>query len=61
MVGILSFKDEAAYGLDTTRFQNKFRINNRYYEIVRLLYVRGSLRGRSTIVYSLQGIHTCGF
>jgi hypothetical protein len=43
---------EAAYGLDTTRFQNIFRINNRYYEIVRLLYrdVRGSLslRGRST-------------
>ncbi|KAF8491035.1 hypothetical protein F5888DRAFT_1077830 [Russula emetica] len=54
IVGILSFKDEAAYGLDTTRFQNMFRINNRYYEIVRLLYMHGSLRGRSTIVYSLQ-------
>ena len=61
IVGILSFKDEAAYGLDTTRFQKMFRINNRYYEIVRLLYVRGTLRGRSTIVYSLQGMYTCGF
>ena len=63
MVGILSFKDEAAYGLDTTlaRFQNMFRINNRNYEIVRLLYVRGGLRGRSTTVYSLQGMYICGF
>ena len=57
IVGILSFKDEAAYGLDTTRFQNMFRINNRNYEIVRLLHVCGSLRGRSTIVYSLQGMY----
>jgi hypothetical protein len=61
IVGILSFKEEAAYGLDTTRFQKMFRINNRYYEIVRLLYVRGTLRGRSTIVYSLQGMYICGF
>jgi hypothetical protein len=57
MIGILSFKDEAAYGLDTTRFQKVFRINNRHYEIVRLLYVRGSLRGGSTIVYGLQGMY----
>ena len=61
IVGILSFKDEAAHGLDTTRFQDMFRINNRNYEIVRFLYVRGSLRGRSTIVYSLQGMYICGF
>ena len=61
IVGILSLKDEAAYGLDTTRFQNMFLINNRHYEIARLLYVRGTLRGRSTIVHSLQGMYTCGF
>jgi hypothetical protein len=61
IVGILSFKEEATYGLDTTRIQNMFRINNRYYEIVRILYARGSLRGRSTVVYSLKGMYTCGF
>ncbi|KAI0271215.1 hypothetical protein BGY98DRAFT_203120 [Russula aff. rugulosa BPL654] len=54
IVGILSFKDEAAYGLDTTRFQKFFRINNRYYEIDHLLYMSGSFRGRSTTVYRLQ-------
>lgn len=61
VVGILSFKNEAAYGLDTTRFQKFFRINNRYYETVRILYMRGSLRGRSTTVYHLQGkyINSC--
>jgi hypothetical protein len=58
IVGILSFKDEAAYGLDTTRFENHFRINNRYYEIVRPLYMRGTLRGRSTTVYRLRGTYT---
>jgi Fungal protein kinase len=61
IVGILSFKDEAAYGLDTTRFQKFFRINNRYYEIDHLLYMSGSFRGRSTTVYRLQGMYTCGF
>ena len=61
IVGMLSFKGEAAYGLDTTRSQKMFRINNRYYEVARLLYVRGTLRGRSTIVYSLQGTYTYGF
>jgi hypothetical protein len=61
IVGILSFKDEAAYGLDTTRFQKFFRINNRYYEIGRLLHMRGSFRGRSTTAYRLQGMYTCGF
>jgi hypothetical protein len=61
IVGMLSFKDEAAYGLDPTRFQDIFCINNRHYELVRTIYVRGSLRGRSTVVYSLQGMYTCGF
>ena len=61
IVGILSIKDEAAYGLDTTRFQEFFHINNRYYEIVRPLHMRCTVRGRSTIVYRLQGMHACGF
>ena len=63
IVGILSIKDEAAYCLDPTRFQNMFCINGGLYEIVRPLYVRNSLRGRATVVYSLQGTskYTCGF
>jgi len=61
IVGMLSFKDEAAYGLDPTRFQDIFCINNRYYENVRILHDRGTLVGRSTVVYSLQGMYTCGF
>jgi len=56
VLGILSI-DEATYGLDPTRFQTFFFINNRCYEIARLVYVRGSFRGRSTIVYSLQGMY----
>ena len=56
IVGILSIKDETAYGLDPTRFQNFFCINNRYYESVRFLHVRGTLRGSSTIVHSLEGM-----
>ncbi|KAF8491081.1 hypothetical protein F5888DRAFT_1078011 [Russula emetica] len=56
IVGILSLKDKAAYGLDTTRTDDMFRINNRYYKVVRILYSRGSLRGRSTFVYSLQAM-----
>ncbi len=61
IVGILSFKEEAAYGLDTTCFQNFFCINNHYFKIVQILYLRGSLQGRSTIVYHLQGMYTCRF
>jgi hypothetical protein len=61
IVGILSIKDEAAYGLDPTRTQNIFYINNRYYEVVRRIFERGSFRGRSTVVYSLKGMYTCGF
>ena len=57
IVGILSVEDEAAYGLDLTRFQNFFRINNRYYQTVRFIYMSGTLRGRSTIVHSLQGMY----
>ena len=60
IVGILSFKEEAAYGLDTTRFQNIFRINDRYYEIVHPLYMRCTVRGRSTTIFRLQGMYTYG-
>jgi hypothetical protein len=56
VVGMLSFKGEAAYGLDTTRTQDMFCINNRYYDIVRPLYMRGSPRGPSTVVHSLSGM-----
>ena len=61
IVGILSFQGEADCGLDTTRSQDMFCINNRYYEIVRPLYMRGSPWGRSTVVYSLNGMCPCGF
>jgi hypothetical protein len=57
IIGMLSFKGEAAYGLDTTRTQDIFRINKRYYKIVRPLYMRGSPRGRSTVVHSLSGMY----
>ena len=59
IVGILSIKDEAAYGLDTTRFQDIFRINDRYYKVIHLLHARKHLRGRSTIVHRLQGMYRC--
>ena len=55
VVGILSL-NKANYGLDSTRFQNFFVINNKCYEIVCILHMRGSLRGRSTTVYSLKGM-----
>lgn len=61
MVGILSTQGEAAYGLDITRSQNEFFINNRHYRIVHHLYLRDDLRGRATAVYGLDGRYSCGF
>ena len=61
IVGILSFEDEAAYCLDTTRFQNIFCFNNRLFEATHRLYVRTCLLGRCTTVYGLQGMYTCRF
>ena len=61
IVDILFFRNEATYGLDTTRNQDTFCINNRHYEILRPIHVRPSLRGRYTFVYSLQGMYACGF
>jgi Fungal protein kinase len=57
IVGILSIKDEAAYGLDTTRFEKFFHFNYRHFEVVRSLHSHGSLWGRSTNVLSLQGMY----
>jgi hypothetical protein len=57
IVDILSIKNDAAYGLDPTRFEDYFYINDRVYKSVEYLCVRGTLRGRSTIVHSLEGMY----
>ncbi|KAH9996892.1 hypothetical protein BJV77DRAFT_1065650 [Russula vinacea] len=55
MVGILSIQGEATYGLDITRSQHMFHINNHYYQHVRFLYLHDSqLRGHATVLYSLD-------
>ena len=60
MVGILSIQGEATYGLDITRSQHMFHINNHYYQHVRFLYLHDSqLRGRATVLYSLDGMYLC--
>jgi hypothetical protein len=60
IVGILSIKEEAAYGMDITRShtQDMFLINNNYYRFARYLYLRGSLQGRATVVYRLDGMYS---
>ncbi|KAH9049346.1 hypothetical protein EDB84DRAFT_1115076 [Lactarius hengduanensis] len=55
MVGILSIPDEEAFGLDLTRVEKVYRLNNRNYEIVRKIHGRNGIRGHSTVVYSLKG------
>ncbi|KAH8997315.1 hypothetical protein EDB92DRAFT_1813783 [Lactarius akahatsu] len=50
MVGILSIPDEEAFGLDLTRVEKVYRLNNRNYEIVRKIHERNSIRGYSTVV-----------
>jgi hypothetical protein len=57
IVGILSIQGEAAYGLDTTRSQDLFHINNRFYQHVHYLHLRDCLRGRATVVHSLKGMY----
>ena len=54
MVGILSIRDEEGFGLDMTRIGNVFRINERDYDIARPIWVRKSVCGRATAVYSLK-------
>ena len=58
IIGILSIQGEALYGLDVTRTDaSEFCIDNRFYKLDRYLYLRGSLRGRGTAVYSLRGMY----
>ncbi|KAH9002100.1 hypothetical protein EDB86DRAFT_2901277, partial [Lactarius hatsudake] len=54
MVGILSIRDEAGFGLDSTRVKEVFHLNGRYYDIVRTIKNRDSICGRATAVYSLK-------
>jgi hypothetical protein len=53
IVGILSIRDEEAFGLDMTRVKNMYRLNDRNYEIVRTIHERNHIR-YSTTVYSLK-------
>jgi hypothetical protein len=57
MVGILSIQGEAAYGLDITRSQDLFHINNHLYQQVQYLYLQDCLRGHATVIYSLEGVY----
>ena len=54
MVGIMSIPDEEAFGMDMTRREDVYRINDRNYRIVRPICVRNSVRGRATFVCSLK-------
>ncbi|KAH9044430.1 hypothetical protein EDB85DRAFT_457573 [Lactarius pseudohatsudake] len=54
MVGILSIRDEAAFGLDMTCTENVYRLNGHNYEIVRTIQNRDSVRGHSTAVFGLK-------
>ncbi len=59
IIGMLCIQDEAGYGLDMTRSHKMFHINERRYRIVRLIYTHDTLCGRSTAVYSLNGMSFC--
>lgn len=61
IIGILSIQGEALYGLDITRTDTEFCIDNHFYQLDCYLYLRGSLRGRGTAVYSLKGMYQCRF
>jgi hypothetical protein len=58
LVGMLSIREELGYHLDQTvsESQDQFYLNDRLYHVARLLFMRDSLRGRSTAVYHLKGI-----
>jgi hypothetical protein len=53
MVGVLSIRDEEAFGLDMTRAKNVYRLNGRNYEMVRTIHERNHIH-YSTAVYGLQ-------
>ena len=54
MVGLLSIKDEEAFGLDMTRENDVYRLNNANYRIMRTIHMHDSIYGHATVVYSLQ-------
>ena len=55
IVGMLSIRDDAGYGLDITHSHDTLSINDRYYRINSHIFMHGGLRGRSTVVYNLEG------
>jgi len=59
IVGMMNIRDEAEYCLDVTRSQNMFCLNERYYDVLRVLYLRDGLCGTSTAIYSLNGMKPC--
>jgi hypothetical protein len=54
MVGLLSVKDEEAFGLDMTRENDVYHLNNANYRIMRTIHMRNSICDHATVVYSLQ-------
>ena len=54
MVGLLSIADENGFGLDMTRFEDVYLINNLKYKIVRTIQMRKSICGHATVVYRLN-------
>jgi hypothetical protein len=54
IVGIMSIPDEEAFGLDLTRGEDLFCLNGHNYGIERTIQNRESIRGHSTVVYSLK-------
>lgn len=57
MVGLLSIKDEEAFGLDTTRVKDVYPLNDLNYEIVHTIQMRKSICGHATVVYSLKRVY----
>ncbi|KAF8272962.1 hypothetical protein EI94DRAFT_1717113 [Lactarius quietus] len=54
LVGLLSIKDEEAFGLDMTRVDNVYCLNCSDYKIERTIQMHKRIRGHSTVVYSLK-------
>jgi hypothetical protein len=52
MVGLLSIKDEEAFGLDVTCTEDAYRLNGTDYKIMRTIHARG----HSPAVYSLKSV-----
>jgi hypothetical protein len=52
MVGLLSIKDEEAFGLDVTCTDDAYRLNGTDYKIMQTIHARG----HSPAVYSLKSV-----